>query len=252
MKAVFRTLVFHEIRPVEELNGQQRPIVVADGYEDALPLPLFDSLPLFKEQINYLKQEGFHSLRISEVRAFYEKGEPLPEKSVLLTFDDCYQSMKEYAYPILKEAGFQATVFVAAGWLFQTPSVYQPEVSKVLSQQELTEMIDVFEYANHTTHFHERRGTTQSRPMWESPERFKEDILACNDYVELTDVFAYPFGLYDQQTVSVLKELDFTLAFTTKPGINTRETAPLELNRDVIPYTLPIETFKKMMKIEEN
>lgn len=235
---------------MEELNGQQRPIIVADGYEDALPLPLFDSLPLFKEQINYLKQEGFHSLRISEVRAFYEKGQPLPEKSVLLTFDDCYQSMKKYAYPVLKEAGFQATVFVAAGWLFQTPSNYQPEVSKVLSEQELTEMADVFEYANHTTHFHERKGTTQSRPMWETAERFKEDLISCNKHVALTDVFAYPFGLYDQRTVEVLEEMDFHLAFTTKPGINTHETAPLELHRDVIPYTMPIEALKTMMETE--
>lgn len=248
---MFRSLVFHEIRPVEELNGQQRPIVVADGYEDALPLPLFDSLPLFQEQINYLKQEGFHSLSISEVRAFYEQGQPLPEKSVLLTFDDCYQSLKEYAYPVLKAAGFQATVFVAAGWLFEKPSSYQPEVSRVLSQQELAEMKDVFEYANHTTHFHERRGTTQSRPMWETAERFKEDLILCNDHVALTDVFAYPFGLYDQQTVTVLEELNFNLAFTTKPGINRKETAPLELYRDVIPYTLPVEAFKKMMETEE-
>ncbi|WP_321382658.1 polysaccharide deacetylase family protein [uncultured Enterococcus sp.] len=247
---MFRTLVFHEIRPVEELYEQPRPILVADGYEDALPLPLFDSLPLFQEQINYLKQEGFHSLSISEVRAFYEQGQPLPEKSVLLTFDDCYQSLKEYAYPVLKEAGFQATVFVAAGWLFQTPSCYQPEVSKVLSKEELKEMADVFEYANHTTHFHERRGTIQSRPMWETAEHFKEDLLLCNEQVALTDVFAYPFGLYDQQTVHVLREMNFCLAFTTKSGINTYETAPLELHREVIPYTMPIEAFKTMMETE--
>lgn len=248
---MFKTLVFHEIRPLEELHEQQRPILVADGYEDALPLPLFDSLPLFQEQINYLKEEGFHTLSMAEVRAFYENGQPLPKKSVLLTFDDCYQSLKEYAYPVLKNAGFQATAFVAAGWLFQEPVSYQPEVSRVLSQQELTEMTDVFEYANHTTHFHERRGATQSRPMWETAEHFKEDLIACNNYVALTDVFAYPFGLYDQQTVSVLKELDFKLAFTTKPGINTEKTAPLELHRDVIPYTLPIEAFKKLMETEE-
>lgn len=247
---MFRTLVFHEVRPQEELTGQQRPIVVCDGYEDALPLPLFDSLPLFEEQINYLKKTGFHALSIAEIRDFYEKNLPLPEKSVLLTFDDCYQSMKKYAYPVLKKSGYKAAAFVVSGWLFDEPSAYNPNSSQVLSKAELEEMRDVFEYVNHTSHFHRRRGITSASSMWETSENFKKDLNECNQLVDVKDTFAYPFGLYDQQTINTLKEMNFKLAFTTKPGINTKDTEPFELHRDVIPYSLSAEQFKNLMETE--
>ena len=187
---MFRALVFHEVRPPEELNGEQRPIAVADGYEDSLPLPLFDSLPLFEEQINYLKKAGYQSLRIAQIQDFYKTGHPLPNKSVLLTFDDCYQSMKRYAYPILKEAGFTASAFVVSGWLFDQASAYEPDLSKTLGKDELTEMNDVFEYVNHTHHFHQRKGTTLSSAMWESPADFEQDLLECKRHVEIHDAFA--------------------------------------------------------------
>ncbi|MCB5953464.1 polysaccharide deacetylase family protein [Enterococcus sp. CWB-B31] len=245
---MFRTLVFHEVRPQKELNGRQRPIAVSDGYEDSLPLPLFDSLPLFEEQINYLKDAGYHSLSIGEVQGFYEKKLLLPEKSVLLTFDDCYQSMKEYAYPVLKKAGWKAAAFVVSGWLFDEPSAYDPNSSRVLSTAELEEMRDVFEYVNHTSHFHRRKGTTMSSAMWETTEDFKQDLYDCNQFVDIKDAFAYPFGLYDQRTIDTLKEMSFKLAFTTKPGVNTKDTHPLELHRDVIPYSLSIEQFKNLME----
>lgn len=248
---MFRTLVFHEIRPQEEFSEQVRPIQVADGYQDALPLPLFNSLSHFKQQIAFLKAENYHTLSLAEVKAFYTEQKPLPEKSILITFDDCYQSMKKYAYPILKEAGFQAVAFVVSGWLFSEASPYNQEKSQTLSFEELAEMTDVFAYANHTAHFHERRGTVESKSMWSTAEAFKKDLLECDPYVAEKDVFAYPFGLYDQKTVTTLADLGFVLSFTTKSGVNTVTTSPLELHRDVIPFSMPLEIFKKTIRNKE-
>jgi peptidoglycan/xylan/chitin deacetylase (PgdA/CDA1 family) len=248
MHLMFRTLVFHEIRPEDELSDQPRPIDVADGYQDALPLPLFNSCSHFKQQIDFLKAEKYHTLTLQEVKDYYYQKQPLPEKSVLLTFDDCYQSMKEYAYPILKEAGFKATAFVVSGWLFSEPSSYQPEVSKTLSLAELSDMEDVFEYANHTSHFHERKGT-MGRSMWEPADKFAFDLVCCNQIVAIQDVFAYPFGFYDQKTIKTLEENDFILSFTTIPGVNMLETPKMELRRDIVP-PIPLAEFKKMFQNE--
>ena len=248
---MFRTLVFHEVRPESELALGQRPIQVADGYEDSLPMPLYVSVAHFQEQINFLKEQNVHCLTVNEIKAFYEKKQPLPENSVFLTFDDCYQSMKEYAYPILKKANMKATVFVVKGWLFSEKKAYHPEYSRCLSVDEVEEMSDVFETANHTTYFHKRKGTTLSQPMWETKKRVKEDILECNQLVTHKDVFAYPFGLYNQETVTTLEEMAFQLAFTTKSGWNSLDTSPLELHRDVIPEAMSIQTFQLLMKEEE-
>ena len=250
VKRVFRTLVFHEVRPESELALGQRPIQVADGYEDSLPMPLYVSVAHFQEQINFLQEQKYHCLTVNEIKAFYEKNQQLPEKSVFLKFDDCYQSLKEYAYPILKKANMKATVFVVKGWLFSEEETYHPERSQCLSVKEVEAMADVFETANHTTHFHKRKGTTLSQPMWEPKGRVKEDILECNQFVTHKDVFAYPFGLYNQETVSILEEMNFRLAFTTKSGWNSLETPPLELHREVIPEAMSLQAFQLLMKEE--
>ena len=46
-----------------------------------------------------------------------------------------------------------------------------------------------------------------------SDEEFSKDLDKCNEYVQAKDVFAFPFGLYNERNVNLLKEKGFTLAF---------------------------------------
>lgn len=244
---MFTTLVFHEIRPKNEISSGARPILVADGYQDSLPMPLYNSLDFFCELLSYLKDAGYYFLSLDEVKEFYYENKDIPAKSVLITFDDCYQSQKKYAYPVLKEMGIKAVSFEPTGWVFEEEQSYKEAFSQVLSFKELEEMADVFTYANHTHHFHQREGIEKSRIMWESEALFIQDLDECNLQVEEKDVFAYPFGLYHQDNVQTLSNLKFKLAFTTEPGINTRITPPLELHRNIVMEGLPIDKFKEML-----
>lgn len=244
---MFTTLVFHEVRPKSEIASGQRAISVADGYQDSLPMPLYNSLDYFCEILNELKGTGYHFLSLDEIKGFYYENRELPKKSILITFDDCYQSQKKYAYPILKKMGIRAVSFEPTGWVYGEEKAYKEESSVVLSFKELEEMGDVFTYANHTHHYHQREGVEKSRIMWESKISFMQDLKKCNQYVEAKDVFAYPFGIYNQSSVQTLRESDFKLAFTTEPGINTRETPPLELHRNIVIEDLPIEKFRDML-----
>lgn len=247
---MFTTLVYHEIRPQAEIASGMRPILVRDGYNDQLPLALYNGVDCFEVQMKYLKENGYTFLTMAEVKAFYQEHTTLPEKSLLLTFDDCYQSLKKYAYPILHELKIPATVFTVTGWLFEQPSPYEADVSKVLSLPELEEMRDIFEYANHTNHFHQRHGVTESMSMWEPQQKFAEDLAECNAYevIDYHDVFAYPFGLYAEKNVQTLAENNFVLSFTCEPGANLATTPPLELHRDVIPNNMPMPIY--IQKVE--
>ena len=66
----------------------------------------------FREQMQYLKANGYHVISLREFVEFTRLGRQLPQRSVVLTFDDGYKSFKQYAYPVLKELGFPATLFV--------------------------------------------------------------------------------------------------------------------------------------------
>ncbi|MCJ7691048.1 MAG: polysaccharide deacetylase family protein, partial [Clostridiaceae bacterium] len=63
----------------------------------------------FKEQMKYLKDNGYVTLTLDEAYDFFSNNKPIPEKSVVLTFDDGYVDNYVEALPILKEFGFKAT-----------------------------------------------------------------------------------------------------------------------------------------------
>lgn len=245
----FPTLMYHEIRKKADFNPEHlSSINVKQDYNDVLPAPLFVTLEQFEEQMKYLHTENYHTLTLDEVKDYYYGGKDIPKRSILLTFDDCYQSLKKYAYPILVEYGFHAVSFVVTSWLHDKRKEFNPHRSVCLTKDDLAEMADVFQYANHTDSFHQRTDPTTSMMMAAADEEFAKDLDKCNGYVPVKDVFAYPFGLFNERNVKLLKEKGFKLAFTTEAGQNTKEMNPLCLKRNAVPYFIDLDAFKKILE----
>jgi hypothetical protein len=235
----FAALMYHEIRKNgEHVPGQSSPIEVRQDYHDNLPDPLFVTLENFEEQMKYLFDNQFHTLTLQEVKDFYYDGKKLPERSVLLTFDDCYQSIRQYAYSVLKKYNFHAAAFVVTGWLNTEKKPFIPEISVF------------FEYANHTDKLHTRTHDEVSMIMEVTDEEFSEDLDKCNEneIVAVKDVFAYPFGFYIQRNAEFLKGKGFKLAFTSDAGLNEKSTDPMYLKRNAIPYFIDMDAFKRIIK----
>ncbi len=68
-------------------------------------------------QVTFLTQNGYTGMTFSHLADAFAKGLPLPEKTVVLTFDDGYADFAHVAWPILRRHGFPATVFVTSGWI---------------------------------------------------------------------------------------------------------------------------------------
>lgn len=66
---------------------------------------------LFKQQMKYIKDNGYSTITLNQLYEFIMENKPLPKKSVVITFDDGYLNSYQYAYPILKEFNLKATVF---------------------------------------------------------------------------------------------------------------------------------------------
>ncbi|MFL2100811.1 polysaccharide deacetylase family protein [Desemzia sp. FAM 23989] len=243
----FSTLCYHEFRKREEITEQgPSPIKVTQDYDDALPRELFTYVEDFEAQMNYLKAEQYHVLTLEEVRA-YLNGAEIREKSVLLTADDTYQSFKKYAYPILKKLDFPVVSFVVLGWLSEQEEPFLASRSVSMSKEELEAMKGLVTTANHTTLLHQRFADGSSAIQTVTDEALKADLATCGTYVEEPDVFAYPFGIYNERDLLRLTAIGMNLAFTCKSGKNTQDTPPLELHRDVVPLGISLEEFKAIV-----
>ena len=67
----------------------------------------------FQNQINYLKENNFNILPISDLLLFFNKDYDIPEKSVFITIDDGYKSFYEHAFPILKKNKLPFSLFLS-------------------------------------------------------------------------------------------------------------------------------------------
>jgi peptidoglycan/xylan/chitin deacetylase (PgdA/CDA1 family) len=95
-------LVYHRIVPLVE----------------GVPTPPYNVTPeTFREQLTGLLRHGFHFCSLKEIIECHEQGERVPPRSVVVTFDDCFESIYTHAWPILKELKVPATLFLSTAYL---------------------------------------------------------------------------------------------------------------------------------------
>ena len=245
----FHTLMYHEVIDKESYNrNDYKGIEVKQGYHDILPEELFCYTEEFEKQMEYLNDNGYVTLTIKQVIDYYYNNKAIPERSVLITFDDAYKSILLNAYPILKKYHFHAVSFVVLDWLFDEAKEYRTSHSVCMSREELQSISDVFEFGNHTKSLHTREGM-QTALQSIDKDTFLTDLKICEDYVNAKNVFAYPYGIYTKEIIEWLKQFGTLLGFTSNNGLNTKETNPLELHRNACMLQHNLGDFIEMLEL---
>ena len=249
ISACVPVLLYHEIDPA------------ADGSNGAVISP-----ETFENHIRALAENGYTAVSPEELTAYVEHGGTLPEKPVLITFDDGYQSNYDYAYPVLKKYGMKATIFVigSSAGKDEYKDTGQPIIPH-FGAEEAREMTDsgLISIQSHTYDLHQaaayETGTVRENmaPLPGEDEWDYADMLADDTEKErqlilsLTGeepfALAYPEGRYTELTTSVLVQLGVKITFTTQPGGNTvirgLPQSLLEMNR----YTMYEDTTAEQM-----
>jgi peptidoglycan/xylan/chitin deacetylase (PgdA/CDA1 family) len=154
----------------------------------------------FREQMQYLKGNGYHVISLREFVEFTRLGRQLPQRSVVLTFDDGYRSFRQYAHPVLKELGFPATLFVYTD--------YVGAGRNALSWQELREFVaEGFDVQAHSkTHGDLRRIAGEPDAQYQRrmlAELAQPQELFQKNLGRRADIIAFPYGSWDE---SLLKK----------------------------------------------
>ncbi|NYF23775.1 polysaccharide deacetylase family protein [Sporosarcina sp. JAI121] len=201
----------------------------------------------FKEQMDYLKKNGWTTITTQQLESWITKKGTLPKKSILITFDDGYKSTIDLAYPILKTNGFKATSFLI------TSRIDRPST---VSEQDIIRSQDVYSYQNHTHLFHMFNSFTNlSLLQYESELAIFKDFQEANDSIKqiLGDDYrvtahAYPYGKRSLAAIRALKSAGITSAYTIDEGNVFQGDSLFELKRQRIHSTMTIKDFAQKLQ----
>ena len=178
----------------------------------------------FAEQLDYLAEEGYTTITPQDYARARKGKQQLPEKPIILSFDDGYEDNWRVVLPMLEERGMKAVFYMV------TNSIGKPGY---LTWDNLFDM--------------ERRGmeigshTANHLPLTTlSPEKQREELRLSKLMLEWKGMktiysFSYPNGSYNAGVVAMLAEEEYLTAVTGEAGLNTIETNPYLLRRVNIP-----------------
>lgn len=203
----------------------------------------------FSLQMAWLKEEGYHVIDLEKALDNLRSGK-LPEKSVVITFDDGYEDNYRNAYPILSEHAFPATIFPVTAFSRGESSHPRykdyPYPITYLTAAQIAEMSrNGISFGSHTD-THPLLTSLSREAVMKEIVKSKEDL---EDWTgESVHSFAYPNGAFSTDCFSILEAAGYRSALTTLPGLNTVRTSFWELRRTEISGRDSLLDFSLKMK----
>ncbi|MGD9164202.1 MAG: polysaccharide deacetylase family protein [Chromatiales bacterium] len=200
----------------------------------------------FREQLNYLKAHDYRVIRMADLLGFLRGEHALPKRAVVLTMDDGHRSIYKIAYPLLKEFGFPATLFVYSDYLDNGG----------LRWRQLEEMVDsglITVQPHSKTHDNltlRRRGESDARYR----RRLRNEVngptmLLRRRLKHKVEFYAYPYGDANSQVVEELRVNGLKLGLTVQPHGNPAFAHPYLLRRTMIFGHRDMEAFKAALEV---
>lgn len=184
--------------------------------------------------LNYLESHGYETVTVADLVRYVDELGELPEKPVMITFDDGHYNNYLYAYPLLKKHGMRAVISVIGKETEQyTESGQENAYWSYLTLDRLREISTdgVFEIQNHSYDLHEndaRKGALRMRG--ESLESYRallvEDTertqkLLIEGGVPTPICYTYPYGACSRESEEVIKSLGFLCTLGCEERVNT-------------------------------
>lgn len=233
------------------LNFNEIPLTRGDinipvlCYHDVNPKQSNDLLldpEKFKAQMQYLKDNNYIPITLEELYGFLKENKEIPTKSVVITFDDGYKGNYTYAYPILKDFNFKATIFMISD--FVDNDLY-------LSKKELKELSDNgIEIQSHTARHNDLSKLSkdaQIATMKTSKKALEAIVNRSVDYI------AYPFGNSNPSTREAGKEAGYKLGFNLNGKMADKSDHSYNIDRLYISNNYSLQQFiNKLTKSPKN
>lgn len=169
--------------------------------------------------MSYLKNEGFVFYTASELIKYFQQQGEFPPKGIALTFDDGWKDNYTNAFPVLRQLGIKATIFIipaSIGQVFSGATAEGEQPHAHLSEDEILEMaLHGIEFGSHTMNHRLLHKLSEPEVKSEVAEA-KREIENLLQKPCLT--FAYPAGFFSEPARRAVEQAGHIAAFTTVYG----------------------------------
>ncbi len=181
----------------------------------------------------YIKERGYTSITMQDLISYVYENSPLPEKPIIITFDDGHYNNLSYAVPMLKKYNMKAVISIVGKYTdtFTDTDEANPNYG-YLRWKDINELIcnGNIEFQNHTYNLHSigtRKGCMKKK--FETKEDY--ETLLTNDLQKLQEefikntnytpnTFTYPFGAISKDSIDIIKKLGFKASLSCESGVN--------------------------------
>lgn len=176
----------------------------------------------FEEQLRYLREAGYQTITMNDLVCHLTMGSPLPEKPIILTFDDGYRDLYANAFPLLKAYGYTGTIYIITDFVDRG-------IERYLTWPQIEEMAAAgIEFGAHSRDHADLRGKPNDFLVWQ--------ILGSKQTLEAhlqapVRAFSFPSGSYDENTITVLRSAQYWSAVTSKQGATHPASGLFTLSR---------------------
>lgn len=207
----------------------------------------------FEAQLDWLARNHYQVLRLDDLAAFLAGKKALPQRSVVITIDDGYETVHRHAFPLLKKYRFPATLFVYTDFI---------GARDALSWAQLEELAGsgLFEIQAHSKSHRNLIERTDGENDVAYRANIDSELRAPRAAIErrLGDAgvkvrhFAYPFGDANDVVLAALQRQQYDLGLTVIPGGNAFFAHPLMLRRTMIYGDHSLDDFKARLQVRRS
>ncbi len=223
---------------------------------------------IFENDLKYITEKGYTTITVQDLLDYVYLDKPLPEKPIMITFDDGYYNNYLYAFPLLKQYNCKIVLSPIGKYTdkYSNESECSADYSHVTWDQ-IREMIDsnLVEIQNHTYDMHSakkpRIGCTKkkSETLSEYQNALVNDVTKMQNRVFdetglYPSAFVFPFGAISKEAPNIIKNIGFKCTFCCEGRLNviTKDPECLYcLCRFIRPNSMKTEQyFSKILKIK--
>lgn len=177
----------------------------------------------FEAQMKYLSENGYTAITPADMLDAWENGTQLPEKPVIITFDDGYLDNYNHAFPVLEKYQLKATIFLISDYVNTYPNYLTWSAVQDMQQSGL------IDFESHTLSHEE---LTKAPDLDEAKHQLTGSKQAIEwNLGKQVNFIAYPCGEYNDDIEQATKDAGYRAAFTVNYGLAEPGEDPFILDR---------------------